>query len=151
MLQAMNAKMVGVVLSQAIKDDTDWVGTSASTPVVVDTLGFHFAVFNWWLGASDIAQASLIVVSDDDSALGSATTRYTFGGTGLMALPTATNDGGFWKLGIDLRGKERYWGITAKAGNGSTGAYAVGWFELYRADQEPATATARGLVAQDYI
>ena len=152
MIHAQNSKIVPVVFPQAIKDDTDWVGTTASTPVVVDTAGFNYAVFTWIVGATDFAQASLIVVSDDDSALGSTTARYTFGATGKMALPTANDDNKVWKVFIDLRGKQRYWAITAKAGNGSTGAYGVGYFELFRASSEvPNTATERGLAANDFI
>ena len=151
MIHAQNSKFVGIVFPQAIKDDTDWVGTTASTPVVVDTAGYDYAVFTWILGATDIAQASLIVVSDDDSALGSTTTRYTFGSGSNMALPTATDDNKAFRLFIDLRGKERYWGITAKAGNGSVGGYAVGFMELYRAGEVPNTAAERGLAANDFI
>ena len=151
MIHSQNSKIVGVVFPQAIKDDTAWVGTTASTPVVVDTAGWDYAVFTWIVGATDIAQASLIVVSDDDSALASSTARYTFGATGKMALPTATNDNGVFRLFIDLRGKERYWGVTAAAGDGTAGAYAVGFFELYRGVEAPNSATERGLVANDFI
>lgn len=154
MIHAQNCKTVPVVFPQAIKDDTDWVGTSASTPVIVDTLGFHYAVFNWLVGATDIAQASLIILADEDSALGSATAIYTFGATGKLALPTATDDNGLWKVFIDLRKlstEMRYLAITAKAGNGSVGAYGCGWFDLWRADIAPTSITQRGLVGQDFI
>jgi hypothetical protein len=152
MVPGSNFKRVWIVPPQAIKDDTDWVGTTASTPRIIDTAGFAYMKLVWALGASDIDQASLIVVSDDDSALGSATTRYTFGGTGKMALPTATDDNKFWDLGIDLNGNpERYWGVTAKAGNGSTGAYAVCWVELYRGDEVPISDTQRNIADSDYI
>lgn len=154
MIHAQDFKTVPVVFPQAIKDNTAWVGTTGSTPVVVDTAGFHYAVFNWLVGATDIAQASLIINSDSDSAGASPTAIYTFGGTGKIALPTATDDNGLFKVYIDLRKlstDDRYLSITAVAGDGSAGAYAVGWFELWRADQCPTSATGHGVVAQDFI
>jgi len=151
MIAAQNCKTVFCVFPQAIKDNTAWVGTTGSTPVAVDCLGFHYACFNWVVGATDIAQASLIVNSDEDSALGSVTAIYTFGATGKMALPTSTDDNGLWKLWIDLRKVERYLCVTAVAGDGAAGAYACGWFDLWRGDIAPTSATQHGLVAQDYI
>lgn len=154
MIAAQDCKTVIVVASQAIKDNTAWVGTTGSTPVVTDTAGFHYAVVNWHVGATDIAQASLIINSDSDSAGASPTAIYTFGATGKMALPTATDDNGLWKLYIDLRKIStdgRYLTVTAVAGDGSAGAYATCWIDLWRADQCPTSATAHGLVAQDFI
>ncbi len=152
MVPGARNKTVGIVFPQAIKDNTAWVGTTASTPVVVDTAGFSHMKIKWMTGATDIAQASLVVVSDDDSTLASATTKYTFGGTGLMALPTATDDNKIWELSIDLRkNTERYWGVTAAAGNGTVGAYAVCWAELYNGDEVPTSDTQRGLADSDYI
>lgn len=152
MVPGSNFKRVGVVFPQAIKDNTAWVGTTASSPVVIDTAGYNYMRVVWMSGATDIAQTSLIIVSDDDSALGSTTARYTFGSGSNMALPTATDDNKFWDLGIDLtKNTERYWGITAAAGNGTVGAYGVCWVELYRGDEVPISDTQRGLADSDYI
>jgi hypothetical protein len=152
MIAAQDCKTVIVVASQAITDNAAWVGTTGSTPVVVDTLGYHYAVVNWHVGATDIAQASLIVNTDDDSAGASPTALYTFGAVGKMALPTSTDDNGLWKLGIDLRRittDGRYLTITAV--NGATGAFATCWIDLWRGDTSPTSATQHGLVAQDFI
>lgn len=152
MFPGSNCKTVGIIFPQAIKDNTAWVGTTASTPVVVDTAGFSRMKIKWMSGATDIAQASLVIVSDDDSALGSATTKYTFGGTAQLALPTATDDNKFWEVNIDLtKNTERYWGVTAAAGNGTAGAYGVCWAELYAGDEVPISDTQRGLAGSAYI
>jgi hypothetical protein len=96
--------------------------------------------------------SSFIIKSDDDSALGSATARYTFGATDKIALPTATDDNKCWSVGVDLtKNTERYWGVTSAAGNGTTGTYAAIWIDLYRGDEVPTSDTQRGLADSDFI
>lgn len=152
MIHAQNSKIDVVIFPQVIADNAEWVGSSGSTANSADALGFHYGCFNFMLGASDIAVAGLIVVSSTTSTLTSVTARYTFGGTGLMALPGATSDDGVWRLFIDLRKYgDRYWGVTATAGNGSAGSYAAAWYEFFRADEVPNTAAERGCTAVDFI
>lgn len=152
MIHAQESKVVPVVYPQVIKNNTGWVGTVGYTPTVVDTKGYHYAVFKWKIGATDIAQASLILSSTDTSdGTTNAVAYYTFGATGKLPLPTATDDNGVWKIYIDLRGKYRYHTVTAVQGNGSVGGYADGEFELWRGDISPTSATAHNLVGQDYV
>jgi hypothetical protein len=145
-------KVVGIVFPQAIKDDTAWVGTTASTPASIDTKGFNCLTVYWMLGATDIAQASLIIVEDSASNLGTATALYTFGGTGNLALPTDANDNGIWRVHIPLDGtRKRYIGVTAAAGNGTAGAYAVCWGVLEGANECPNSDTERGVVGSAFV
>lgn len=146
------SKIVGIVFPQAIKDNTAWVGTTASTPVSVDTKGFAFCTIYWAVGATDIAQASLTIVEDTASNLGSATSLYAFGSGSNLALPTATDDNKFWRVHIALDGtRKRYLGVTAAAGDGSVGAYGMCWAVLEGAEETPNSDTERGVAGSAFV
>lgn len=139
-------KLVSVTPPAAIVDD------SAYTTGAVDTLGFRFARFVVYLGATDIAMAALKVQESDDSGMSGAAdiTGAVFGtstaDTGSAStLPSATDDNKFFTVEIDLRGRKRYLDLGATAGNGSTGTFLAAWCELYRGEQTPTTAAQKGV------
>lgn len=140
-----------VINSQAIKDNTDWVGAYGdSNPVTVDTLGYNRVTFVYHLGATDIAVAEMgLWASDTATASGADDADYTEQtGIAFSALPSATNDGTIFVASVDLRGRSlrRYWACGAKAGNGTAGTYLSVLALLSEpSGLVPLTATQRGL------
>ena len=146
-----NVKRVVVINSQAIKDNTDWVGAYGdSNPVTVDTLGYNRVTFVYHLGATDIAVAEMgLFASDTATASGADDANYTAQtDLAFSALPSATDDGEVWTVDVDLRGRSlrRYWACGAKAGNGTAGTYLSVTAVLSEpSGLVPLTATQRGL------
>lgn len=139
-------KRVGIVFPQAIVDNTDYVGSSGSTPVSVDTKDYSVAAITVMLGATDIALAAFKVTeSDDDSTY---TDVPGLDWSSDSSLPSATDDNGIFTAFIDLTARKRYLQLTLTAGNGASGTFAVAWADLAKGDTHPTTATARGLTGQ---
>lgn len=144
LLQTIYSKMV--VFPQAIKDDTEFVGSKGSTPVTVDTVisGVKAeaarAVFG--IGSIDATIAAMnIFQSDDDS------TYTEIAGLDFVTDTTApgTNDDNkLYREVIDLRTKKRYLQAHLTAGNGAAGTYAVCWFDLMGQNEAPTTAAGAG-------
>jgi len=143
-VHAQNCKLVSVTPPQAIVDDASW------TTAEVDTLGFDYAKICVYLGATDIAMAALAVTESDTSGSGHANVSGLVFGTSetidgaTSNLPAADDDNKFFICDIDLRGRKRYLDVTATAGDGTSGTFAVIWCELSRADETPTTAAQRG-------
>ncbi len=146
-----NQKQVAVINSQAIKDNTDWVGAYGdSNPVTVDTLGYNRVRFEYHIGATDIAIAEMgLFASDTATASGADDTDFTEQtDLAFSAVPSATDDGEVWVVDVDLRGRNprRYWACGAKAGNGTAGTYlSVKAVLSEPSGITPTTATERGL------
>jgi hypothetical protein len=139
-------KLVAVTPPAAIVDN------AAYTTTAVDTLGFRFARFVVFLGATDIAMAGLKVQESDDSGMSGAAdiTGAVFGtsanDTGsTSAVPSATDDNKFFTVEIDLRGRKRYLDLVGTAGDGAAGTFLVAWCELYRGETIPTTAAQKGV------
>src|SRR5574343_198778 len=116
-------KAVAVTPPNAIYDNT------SLTCATVDTLGFGVAMFDLYLGGTDIAMTAYkIQESDDDSTYTDVTgavygtSTDIFGAT--SALPTATDDNKNFYIYVNLSGRKRYLKAVATAGNGSLGSYA---------------------------
>jgi hypothetical protein len=143
-IESQKSKIVAVTVPVAIVDNASW------TTIEVDTKGFEYATYYVMLGASDIAMTALAVTESDTAGSGHAnvtglifgTSTNTAGST--STLPSATDDGLIFGFEIDLRPRKRYLDLTATAGNGAAGTFAVAWCELSRAHTTPDTATERG-------
>lgn len=145
MLQGQASKIVGITPPAAIKDDGSY------TTAELDVAGFSECTIYVYIGATDIAMVALKVTESDTAGSGHAdvtglvfgTSENTAGSTSV--LPSATDDNDIFAFDIDLRGRKRYLDVTATAGDGSTGTFAVLWAELRRGVETPTTATERGL------
>lgn len=128
------------------------VDNAAVTTATIDTAGFRYLVINLFLGATDIAVASLKVQESDDSGMsGAADITGTIAGTSVndtgsaSTVPSATDDNKFFQWCIDLRGRKRYIDLVLTGGDGAAGAYFCAWAELWRAEQTPLTAAQAGI------
>lgn len=146
-------KLVRVTSPAAIVDN------ASLSCLVVDTLGFRFARYVVWLGATDIALTACKIQEADATT---DTTTLTSGvditgaiyGTSVndagstSSLPSATDDNKFFTFEIDLRGRKRYLNPVITVGDGTAGAFAAVWCELHRGENTPTTAAQKG-VAQN--
>lgn len=122
------------------------LNNGAVTCAIIDTLGFDFATFVLYLGATDIALTVCKLTESDDSGMSGATdvTGGNFA-TSPATLPSATDDNKFFVWYCNLKGaRKRYLQLAITVGNGSLGAYSSAWAELSRASQSPNTAAKRG-------
>lgn len=153
MVHAQNVKTVQQIAAQAIVDNAYFVGSHQGTnPVNVDTKGFAYAVAVVQLGALDIAVAEMSVYESDDTTDGNFTkitgSDFNISGT----LPSATDDNKIYKVFIPLGGsRKRYLRWNLKGGDGSSGSFAIAYFDLSRANEAPNTASERGLGQQLFV
>jgi hypothetical protein len=141
MIQTQNQKTVAITPPGALVDNAGF--TTAS----IDTKGFGYLDIYILLGATDIAMAALKVqTSDTDSAY--ADLDGADFSVAPATLPDADADNKVLHVGIDLRGKKRFFDVVATAGDGSTGTYMAVWAVLSRAEQAPDTATERGFAQE---
>jgi hypothetical protein len=141
-------KTVWVCEPQAIKDNAEFVGSSGSTPVTIDTLGFSRMKVVCRVGATDIAMAELKLTGSDVAGSGYADIT----GATFSPLPSATDDNKSFAIFVKLDGTlPRYYRVTATAGNGSVGTFAVVYADLARGDSTPSTATERGHAAEVFV
>ena len=142
-----NFKLVSVIPPAAVVDN------AAFTTAEVDTVGWDFARFVVYFGAIDIAATVLKVTESDTTGSGhveidatdfSDATQTDING-GALALPSADDDNKFFVIDIDLRGRKRFLDLNLTGGDGSAGAYAAAWCELYRGETLPRTEAGRGV------
>lgn len=143
-------KLVRVTSPAAIVDN------ASLTCQVVDTQGFRFARYVFWLGATDIALTACKVQESDATSsataldTGADITGAVFGtstdtGGSTSVLPTATDDNEFHAVEIDLRGRKRYLNPVVTVGDGAAGGFVAVWCELYRGEITPTTLAQKGL------
>jgi hypothetical protein len=141
---ALSYKFVSVTPPAAIKDNAAW------TCAEIDTQGYDYLTVIAYLGATDIAMAALQVTEADVSATSHAAVTGLVYGTSTniagatSALPTADDDNKAFAFEVDLRGRKRYLQLGATAGDGSSGSFLAAFALLWKADQTPVTAAARG-------
>lgn len=137
-------RIAGAVRPQAIKDNTEYVGSKGSTPLTVDTaplgIKYNSGLFIVALGATDIAMATVKVYHSEDDVTYSLLTDFDTDGT----LPSATDDNKFFGFDLDLRKADRYLQIELIPGNGTTGTYATAFCLLADATAAPNTDAERG-------
>jgi hypothetical protein len=138
-------KKLIVISPGALKDNAAW------TTNEIDTLGYDYCVIDFFIGATDIAVATLKVTESDTSGSGFADVTGLIVGTSTnidgstSALLSATDDNKIQTFEIDLRGRKRYLDLSATAGDGTAGTYAAAIATLYRAKDVPVSATERGI------
>ena len=130
-----------VIQPQAIVDN------AAFTTVEIDTRGYDYCTVYVAIGATDIVMAALKMQESDTSGSGFADISGldfdgdTAIGGSAAALPSATDDNKIFACDIDLRGRKRYLDLSATAGDGTAGTFAVAWAELTRAEQGVSAST----------
>lgn len=143
--QLQTLRLAGMVAPQAIKDNTEFVGSKGSTPLTVDTvlngIKANSAAVVVYVGATDIAMATMKVYDSPDDSTYTALVDFDTDGT----LPSATDDNKFFVFYIDLRNADRYIQIELIPGNGTAGTYAVAFTILGDLAQMPNSATERGI------
>lgn len=144
-MRAQDDKFVSVTPPEAIYDN------ASLTTATIDTKGYGYARIYLYLGATDIAMATLKVQESDDSGMSGAadvtglvvgTSNNIAGST--SALPSSTDDNKCWLFEIDLRGRKRYLDLVATCGNGAAGTYATAWAVLSHGSDAPVSASERG-------
>lgn len=144
MIPAQQLKFVSVTPPAAIVDDASLVTAE------VDTLGYDYATYVVYLGATDIAMTALTVTESDSAGSNHAAVPGLVWGTSTnidgatSALPSATDDNKFQLAHIDLRGRKRYLDLTATVGDGSTGQFTAILCILSRAKEGMNSAADMG-------
>lgn len=141
-----NQKFISLTPPAAIVDD------ATLTVAELDTLNFDWVLYVLWIGASDIAVVSGLLTHGDTSGSGHITMPGTTLGTATnidgdtSAVPSATDDNGFFIWSIDLRNKKRYIDSTIVIGDGTAGTFATVFAILGRGDEVPTTIDEMGAV-----
>jgi len=126
------------------------IDNASATVAEVDTIGWDYMTIVCQVGATDIAMSALKVTESDTSGSGHADVTGLVFGTSTdidgdtSALPTATDDNGFFVFQIDLRNRKRYIDMTATVGDGTAGAYLAIFGMLSRGDTGPTTVSGMG-------
>ncbi len=128
----------------AIVDDASW------TTNEIDTYGYDYLKVFVIVGATDVDMAALTVTESDTSGSGHAAVSdlTSSGATGDGRLPQDDDDNKIFAFFIDLRERKRYIDVTATAGDGTTGTYMAGMYELCRAKETPQTSANQGLASR---
>lgn len=141
---AQNCKLISVTPPAAIVDNASF------TTAEVDTLGFDYAKYVVYIGATDIAFTACAITESNSSGSGHANVTGLIWGTSAdiagttSTLPSATDDNKFFVFDINLLGRKRYLDLTLTIGDGTSGGFAAVWCELSRAEDTPTTAAQRG-------
>jgi len=145
-----NNKVVHVIVPSSA-----YVDNTAFTTVEVDSLGFDYAQFYVYLGATDIAIGAMhIGHSATSGSTGAIIANTNFASTAgitaidgsTLVLPSATQDDLVYRIDVDLKDKERYLDLFLTAGNGTTGTQAGCLCILSRAGEPPITEAGQGCV-----
>lgn len=141
MINTQDQKVVAITNPVAINDN------SAYTTNSIDTKGYEYLDVYVMFGAMDIAMAALkLQTSDTDSAYGDLSGADF--SVSPATLPSATDDNHLFHIGVDLKGKKRFFDLVATAGDGAAGTYMVAWAVLSRAKVTPTSATERGFTQE---
>lgn len=126
------------------------IDNASATTAEIDTLGWDYLTVVAHLGATDIAMTALAVTESDTTGSGHANVTGLIYGTSTdldgntSALPTDTDDNGFFVFNIDLRGRKRFIDVTATVGDGTTGAYLTILGILSCGDTAPTSVSGMG-------
>lgn len=125
---------------------------TAFTTAEIDTKGWDYLQVAAILGATDAALGSLAVTESDTAGSGHANVTGLVWGTSsniagsTSTLPSSTNDNGIFLFEIDLRGRKRYFDVTATTSDVTTGTFLTVFAILSRSKDAPTTAAERGCV-----
>lgn len=143
MIPAQQNKYVIVTSPAAIVDNASFTTNS------IDTAGFDYLTVLVTVGALDIAMTALKLGQSDTDGSYVDVTGAIFGTStnidgSTSALPSATDDNKLFAFEVDLRGKKRYFDLTATMGDGSTGGFISAVAILSKGETLANTAAARG-------
>lgn len=147
MVNTQEQKVVVITPPGAIVDNAAFTTTS------VDLKGWDRADIFVHFGAMDIAMAGLKLQESADDTTYADVTGANFA-TGTMtngvtaALPPATADNTFYKIGVDARYRKRYLDLVATGGDGTSGTYLTAFAVLSRGAVSPNTMGERGLTGE---
>lgn len=139
-----NIKLVNLTPPAAIIDD------ASLTVAELDTLGWDYVTIVLILGATDIAVTVCKLTDADVSATSHADITGTLYGTATdtdgdtSALPTATDDNGFFGWELDLKKRKRYIDAVITVGDGTAGGFYTVIAILSKGQQPPTGISARG-------
>jgi len=134
----------------AITPPAALIDNASATTAEIDTQGWDYLTIVAHLGATDIAMTALKVTESDTTGSGHADLTGLVYGTSTdidgstSALPTATDDNGFFVFNIDLRARKRFIDVTATVGDGTSGAYLTIIGILSRGDTAPTSVSGMG-------
>lgn len=144
MIHAQDIKFISVTPPAAAVD------TGSYTTAEIDTLGYNYLTVVAYMGALEDAFTAL-KVGESATSGGSLTDVAVFGTTNdidgsTSALPTATDDNKFFVMQIDLRGRERYFDVTATVADasGDSGNFCTIFAMLSKAKESAYTAAGIG-------
>lgn len=131
------------------------VDNAAFTTSTIDSDGYDNLDIVVLFGAMDIAMAVLKLQQSDDSGMsgaadvtnGNFATGSNAAGT-AQALPSASADNTAFHIHVDLKGKKRYFDLSATGGDGSAGTYMVVLAFLSRGDKTPSSMAQRGYAGE---
>lgn len=143
MIPEQNNKYFNVTSPAAILDN------ASATTNSIDTKGWDYLTVVCTVGATDIAMTALkLGQSDTDSSFVDVTGAIFGTSTNIdgatSALPTAGDDHKLFVFEVDLRGKKRYFDLTATMGNGTAGGYFSAVAILSRGEISPILAAGKG-------
>ena len=146
-----DVKVLNILPPSTIHDNV------APATTEVDSLGFDYAQFYVFLGATDIG-VTVLNVGHGSTVAGASTgeviAKTNFASTAgitsidgtTLVLPNSTNDNKVFGIAVDLKDKERYLDLNITIGDGSAGGYYSACCILSRAAQAPITSTGRGCI-----
>jgi hypothetical protein len=140
MKHAQNFKFVSITPPAAIVDN------AAFTTASIDTRGYKYMVVIAFFGAMDIAMAALKLQQSDTDGSYADVTGGDFSVSGTLPSATADNTAVAWF--VDLKGKKRYFDVSATGGDGTAGTYLTVVALLFDAEETPNTVAERGLAQQ---
>lgn len=143
MTPEQNNKYLIVVAPAAITD------AASFTTNAIDTAGWDYLTVVVTVGALDIAMTALKLGQSDTDGSYVDVTGAIFGTStnidgATSALPTATDDNKLFVIEVDLRGKKRYFDLTATMGDGTAGGFIAAVGILSKGEISPITAAGRG-------
>ena len=144
MIPVQGTKLVNLTPPGALVDD------ASLTVAELDTKGFDYCQIILILGATDIACTAAILTESDTSSSGHGNiTASNFSGQtdldgNTAALPSATDDDGFFVWELDLLKRKRYIDATITVGNGTSGGYYAVIAILSRAQEPPTSVSGKG-------
>jgi len=118
------------------------INNAAVTCASLDRKGFDYANVKLLLGATDVGLTVCKLQESDDNVTFTDVSGADFSISGV--LPASTDGNKVFEWDVDLRTRKRYLRPAVTIGNGTLGAFVAVLVQLFRAEQTPATPTARG-------
>lgn len=140
MIHAQSIKVAPLVVPVSLS-------SASATSLIVDTQGFNYGDIVIQIGAS-AGLLTVLKLQEDDASDGNTATDITGAAFTGSDLPGTGSDGDTLSIKLPLGGtRKRYLKLVATEGGTGAQLFSATAF-LSRADEAPASATARGLAAE---